>query len=209
MYFGFLKFILTFVLLQTAMLSYTTLQDQVLFDLVKSEDEAAFKEIYERYFDILYVHAYKRLRDKEEAQDVVQEIFTILWSKRKIISLKSNLPAYLYTAVRNRIFNIISHQKIESSYIQSLQSFIDQGVCQTDHLIRENAFIAIIEKEVAALPPKMQEIFELSRNKYLSHKEIAAELNLSEQTVKKQINNALKILRTKLGLFLFLLLVIH
>ncbi|MGV3586354.1 MAG: RNA polymerase sigma factor, partial [Adhaeribacter sp.] len=59
--------------------SYSALADHDLFDLVKSEDEAAFKEIYERYFDVLYIHAYKRLQDKEEAQDVIQEVFTVLW----------------------------------------------------------------------------------------------------------------------------------
>jgi len=181
------------------MISYSTIRDQDLFDLVKLNDETAFKEIYERYFAVLYVHAYKMLRNREEAQDTVQEVFTILWSKRECLSLTSNLPAYLYAAVRNKIFNIISHQQVESTYIQSLKCFIDQGVCQTDHLIRENELAAKIEKEVASLPPKMQEIFQLSRSSHLSHREIATELNLSEQTVKKQVNYALRILRTKLG----------
>jgi len=186
--------------------SYHTLEDQELFDLIKSEDEAAFKEIYERYFDVLYIHAYKRLQDKEEAQDVIQEVFTALWDKRGHIFLTSSLPAYLFTAVRNKIFNKLSHKKYERSYLQSLQQFIHKGVCQTDHLVRENQLQTLIEKEIAALPPKMQEVFSLSRNAHLSHKEIAAELNLSEQTVKKQVNNALRILRTKLGLFIFLYL---
>jgi len=186
--------------------NYTKMHDQVLFDLVKLQDDvSAFKEIYERYFSILYIHAYKRLRNREEAQDVVQEVFKIFWNKRRDILLTSNLPAYLYTAVRNRIFNIISHQQVESIYIQSIQSFISQGVCQTDHLVRENDLLALIEREIAALPSKMQEVFELSRKRYLSHKEIAVKLNVSEQTVKKQVNNALRILRTKLSLYFFVL----
>lgn len=186
------------------MRSYQTLPDQVLFDLMKLEDEVAFKAIYDRYFDAMYIHACKRLNDREEARDVVQEIFAALWSKRKQLVLKISLPAYLYTAVRNRIFNIIAHKRVESKHIQSLQHFIDQGVCQTDHLVREKELRAIIEEEVAALPQKMQEIFEMSRSQYLSHKEIASALNLSEHTVKKQVNNALRILRAKLGV-LFLM----
>lgn len=193
-------------LLRNNMFSYTTLQDQVLFDLMKQEDETAYKEIYERYFDVLYIHAYRRVQNREEAQDIVQEIFTILWDKRESILLTTSLAAYLYTAVRNRILNIISHQQVVASYAQSLQHFIDHGICQTDHLARENQLIAMIEKEIAALPPKMQEIFALSRKAYLSHREIAAELGISEQTVKKQVNNALRILRTRLGLFAFLLM---
>ncbi len=63
--------------------------------------------------------------------------------------------------------------------------------------------MAIIEKEIGALPPKMREVFELSRKENLSHKEIAEKLNLSEKTVKKQVNNSLKILRSKLGMVVF------
>lgn len=179
--------------------------DQDLFNLVKLEDSAAFKEIYERYFSVLYIHAYKRLQNREEAQDVVQEVFAIFWNKRESILLTGSLPAFLYTAIRNRIFNIFSHKQVESNYIESLQHFINQGVCQTDHLVREHELVAMIDKEIASLPPRMQEVFQLSRNQYLSHKEIALELNLSEQTVKKQVNYALRVLRTKFGLFISLL----
>ncbi|WP_257658984.1 RNA polymerase sigma-70 factor [Parapedobacter lycopersici] len=191
------------------MLSYAALPDRLLFDLMRLEDETAFKAIYDRYFDALYVHAYKRLKDSEESRDVIQEIFTVLWDKRGQIVPRGNLSGYLYTAVRNRIFNIIAHKQVASTHLQSLQAFINRGECQTDHLVREKELRAIIDEEIAALPDKMQEIFELSRTKYLSHKEIASELNLSEHTVKKQINNALRILRAKLGILLFLVLPIQ
>lgn len=185
--------------------AYQTLPDQVLFDLIKLGDDGAFKAVYDRYFDILYIHAYKKLNDSEDARDVVQEVFTNIWGKRKLLVLKTSLPAYLYIAVRNRIFNILAHKRVQSTHISSLQHFVDQGVCQTDHLVREKELRAVIEEEIAALPQKMQEIFEMSRNQYLSHKEIASALDLSEHTVKKQVNNALRILRAKLGV-LFLLL---
>src|SRR5690606_11011378 len=98
------------------MLSYSELADQVLFDLIKSDDKAAFKLVYDRYFDVLYIHAYKRLKDKEEAKDIVQEIFVILWDKRQQITLRINLLAYLYTAVRNKIFNVIAHNHVETTH---------------------------------------------------------------------------------------------
>ena len=186
------------------MLSYATLPDRLLFDLLRLEDEVAFKEIYDRYFDALYVHAYRRLGDKDEAEDTVQEIFVILWEKRQQIELKGNLSGYLYTAVRNKIFNIMAHKQVVAVHLQSLRAFIERGECQTDHVVREKELQAMIDNEVAALPDKMQEVFALSRYKYLNNREISAELKLSEHTVKKQISNALRILRTKLGI-LFLL----
>ena len=102
------------------------------------------------------------------------------------------------------ILDLIAHQQVESKYMSSLQDFMTQGVCITDHSIREKQLAALIEKGISDLPPKMKEVFELSRKHKLSHKEIAEKLNLSEQTVKKQVNNALKILRVKLGTMLFI-----
>lgn len=185
------------------MFDYGSLSDFELTDLLREDDAAAFTVIYNRHFNVLYVHAYARLRDKDDAQDVIHELFAQLWNKRKELSVKTSLSAYLYTAVRNKILDVISHHQVESKYVTSLQSFIDEGDCITDHLVRERQLTGIIEKGIADLPPKMREVFELSRKEQMSHKQIAAQLNLSEQTVRKQVNNALRILRLKLGLMLF------
>ncbi|WP_335645374.1 RNA polymerase sigma-70 factor [Pedobacter steynii] len=186
------------------MLTYSLLSDLELTALLKEGDAAAYTVVYNRYFNELYIHAYARLRDKEEAQDVVHELFATLWNKRAELMFKSSLPAYLYTAVRNRILDVIAHQQVESRYVTSLQHFIEEGYCITDHQVRERQLAALIEKGISELPPKMRAIFELSRKHAMSHKEIAEQLNLSEQTVRTQVKNALRILRLKLGLMLFL-----
>lgn len=186
------------------MQSYAGFSDQELTILLKDGNALAFTEIYNRYKGLLYIHAYKRLYNREAVNDVIQELFTALWNKRETITFTGQLSGYLYTSVRNRVIDILSKQRSESAYIQSLQNFIDQGEDVADHLIREKQLIEVIEKEISLLPPKMREVFELSRKAHLSHREIAERLNLSELTVKKHVNNALKILRTKLGLLIFL-----
>ncbi len=186
------------------MFSYSALSDGDLAVLLKNGDASAYTVIYNRYFDALYIHAYRRLNHKEEAQDIIHELFAQLWTKRALIDIKSNLASYLYSAVRNKILDLISHQQVESKYMSSLQNFMTQGSCLTDHRIREKQLAALIERGIADLPLKMREVFELSRKHKLTHKEIADKLNLSEQTVKKQVNNALKILRLKLGTMLFI-----
>jgi RNA polymerase sigma-70 factor (family 1) len=173
--------------------------DHELLSLLKSGDRAAYSQIYDRYERLLFVHAYKRLRNREEARDIVQDLFIVLWTKREEINFKNSLRAYLYTAIRNRIFDLIARQKLESTYIVSLQQFIDLGHFTTDHQARYNQLMTLIEKEIASLPSKMREVFELSRNEQLSHREIAEKLNIAEQTVKKQVQNALRILKVKLG----------
>jgi len=191
------------------MVTYGGLSDQDLVSLLNQGDRLAFTQIYDRYKYLLYAHAFKRLRNEEEAEDLIHDLFATLWNKRETFELKSHLQGYLYTAVRNRIFKLLAHKDIESEYISSFQQASEQASNITDYLVRENQMAMMIEKEIAALPPKMREVFELSRKHNLSHKEIAEQLGISEQTVSKQVTNALKILKTKLGLLVYLVFLIR
>jgi RNA polymerase sigma-70 factor (family 1) len=188
------------------MSSYSILSDKELASLVREGDEASFAEIYNRFYGILYLHAYKRLNNEEEARDVIHELFAALWTRRESFEIATNLSGYLYSSVRNRILDIITHKKVEEKYIDSLQHYIDHDFNYADHLVRERDLSRLIEREISFLPPKMREIFELSRKSHLSHKEIALLLDLSEQTVRTQVKKALKILRIRLGFWIYLLL---
>ncbi|MDO7742113.1 MAG: RNA polymerase subunit sigma-70, partial [Pedobacter sp.] len=70
-------------------------------DLLKSGDQKAFAEIYNRYKFVLHHHAWNKIRDKEEAQDTIQEVFSMIWTKRETINIGTNLSGYLYSCVRN------------------------------------------------------------------------------------------------------------
>ncbi len=188
---------------------YQELNDDELVSLLKEGNRDAFTEIYNRYHWLLHTHSYKWMRNREEAKDIIHELFSTIWLKHDSLSFEPNLQAYLYASVRNRIFNLLSRKRTESTYITSLTDFIGKGECITDYLVRENQLKAIIEKEVATMPKKMRAVFELSRNKNLSHKQIAVELDISEQTVRKHVQHALRVLRLKLGLFTFLYFLIR
>ncbi|RKR80061.1 RNA polymerase sigma-70 factor (ECF subfamily) [Mucilaginibacter gracilis] len=187
------------------MAAYSTFSDTELFDLFKSGDHAAYKEIYNRYYAALYIHAFKRLQEREECRDIIQELFTNLWLKRAETELSGQLSGYLYTSVRNRIFDLLARKKLKSSYLNSIQEFAATNHITADHRIRQNQLTAIIEQEIQALPTRTREIFELSRKGHFTHREIAEQLDISEQTVKTTVNNALKVLRVKLGTMFFLL----
>ncbi|QNK64801.1 RNA polymerase sigma-70 factor [Pedobacter sp. PAMC26386] len=187
---------------------YNAYSDIELTDLLKAGKHDAYAEIYNRYIFVLLNHANNKLRNREEAKDVVHEVFAMLWSKRKNLQI-TNLSGYLYTSVRNIILNQIVHKEVQDKYIHSITDFAKQGSPITDHLVREHQLSELIEKEIAALPPKMRKVFELNRKDHLSHKDISSVLNISEQTVSKHITNALRILRTKLGLYLYLFWFFH
>lgn len=183
---------------------YSDLSDAELFDLVQDNDHLAYTEIYDRYTRLLYTHAYKKLGDRELSRDMVQDLFTHLWLKREHIQIQGTPAIYLYTALRNKILDHHARQQLASGYVAYLEHFSFAENHQSDHLIRQKQLATLIEQEIAALPSKMRHVFELSRNCHLSHKEIAEELGISEQTVRKQVQNALKIMRQKLGLMLYL-----
>lgn len=182
---------------------YKDLQDEQLSALLKRGDHVAFTEIFNRYTSLLYLHAYNKLRNDTEARDVVQEMFIRLWDKREAIDENNNLAGYLYRAVMNGIFNVLKHKKVVSSYAETF-SRVPHQRGGTDHLIREKQLAAMIAAEINALPPRMREVFELRRNEFLSNKQVAEQLNITESTVADQMKKALKILRAKMGMHFIL-----
>lgn len=182
------------------MAAYSAYTDQELTVLLKEGDGLAYTEIYDRYWPIMFRHSRKMLRDDEEATDVVQDIFTLLWAKASEMVFTTSIRSFLYAATRNKVIDLINRNKVKTNYLTTLQEFYDKGEFVTENALRERELISRIEAEVARLPKKMRRIFELSRKDHLSYKEISDITNTSEGTVKKQVHNALKILRLKLHL---------
>lgn len=178
--------------------------EKALLQQLRDGDGTAFTAIYNTYYGTLYLHAYNRLRNREIAQDIVHDLFTNLWSKKTQLTISEGLSSYLYTAIRNRIIDYVSRQESSSRYIQSLGNYLEQNRDTPDLKVEAQELAAMIEKEIAALSPQLRIVFELSRNEHLSHKEIAIKLNLSEQTVRGYIKNALRTLRVKFGTYFFL-----
>ncbi|WP_442591272.1 RNA polymerase sigma factor [Pedobacter sp. AW31-3R] len=179
--------------------------DAELAALLRGGDHQAYAIIYDRYKFLLYAHAYKKLQDREEARDVVQEVFVSLWNKRDRINVESNLAGYLYTALRHTILNLFARKEVRTRYTDSMAAHYSCDYSPTDHGIRSQQLTALIDREIAALPAKMQEVFVLSRKAHLNRKEISMQLGISETTVDRQIANALKLLRARLTLVAYLL----
>lgn len=175
---------------------YNNFSDQELTVLLKQGDQRAFTEIYNRYWAEMYFHSFKMLKDEDGAKDVVQDVFSNLWLKSAGLNPETKLSGHLYITVRNKVFNLIAQNKVRNDYLSSVAAFVTESV--SDSLLDDKQLLELVEAEIQNLPPKMKEIFELSRKDNLSHKEIALKLNISDQTVKKQVQNALKILKPKI-----------
>jgi len=165
---------------------------------LKAGDVNTFRTIYNEHWAAVYYQIFRVLKDEEDTKDIVQEVFSSLWIHRENLLDKTNLSAYLYVQARNRVLNVIASQKVRSNYLISIAQYADSPCNITEELLDSEELLKRVQQEIDRLPPKMREIFELSRKDDLSHREIAERLHISPETVKKQIKNALKILKPRL-----------
>lgn len=175
---------------------YRDFRDEELTVLLKQGDQLAFTEIYNRYWAEMYHHTFRMLKDEDSSKDVVQDVFSTLWLKSSTLNVNIKLSGHLYISARNKVLNLIAQDKVRNDYLSAIATFVTESTSDIP-LFDERQILEIVEAEIKNLPPKMREIFELSRKDNLSHKEIAKRLNLSDQTVKKQVQNALKIIKSK------------
>jgi len=185
--------------------TYKSYSDNELIRLLMEDDHLAYLSIYERWSRWLYLCACKKLNDREEIKDLLQDVFTALWQNRHLLNPNTPLAGYLYATLRYRIIKLIAQKKIEPVYFESLAAFDVNDNTSTDDLVREKELSRLINGEIELMPKKMQKVFRMSREFHLSHREIACQLGLSEATVKKHVNNALKMLRLKFADLLTLL----
>ncbi len=182
---------------------YTALDDKALVALINKGEHRAFEELFHRHKLVLYRHAYRMIADTELCNDIIQEVFLAVWAKHTQWTVSSTPLAYLYQAVRNKVLDHISHEKVVSRYMHDFVDFNENGICFTEESILEKELLELIEENKALLPQRTREIFELNKEQQLSYKEIAQKLSISEKTAKKQVHNALRYLRTKLSTLLF------
>lgn len=176
------------------MSKYDSLNDEALAELFKAGEREAFTRIFHKYWTPLVLHANNFLKDEDMAQDIVQDLFTWMVKSPDKWHIRTELKFYLYSAVRFKVLNAIKYEKTKSNYLESLIDHVPVNHADSDFRLKE--LVKIIDAEILKMPPRMQEIFNLSRKQHLSHKEIAKLLNVSENTVRMQIKRALHVLRS-------------
>lgn len=169
--------------------------DTELAILLTLNDEAAFSELYVRYKDKLYYFCLHLLKSKEEASDIVQEIFIRIWESRNFINPDLSFSSFLYTMARNRILNYFRDIDIDEKVKKILatqkvteEEAIDSKIIYTEYQV-------ILQNAISQLPPQRRKIFNMSRIESMSHKEIAAKLGISVNTVQEHISEALKFIK--------------
>jgi RNA polymerase sigma-70 factor (ECF subfamily) len=192
------------------MSSLSAYTDAELILLLRDESEAAFTELYQRHWQTVYRNAMRLLQSSADAEDVVQQVFESIWKRRQQIEIQTTFEGYIFSVARYIAISIVEKNTDRYSGVRSLSEKLEKVVDPAieSELDAERLEIAI-NQIVDTLPPKMRDIFLLSRRESLTHKQIAEKLQVSEETVKKQVHYALKILRERLGDAILLWLVLE
>lgn len=186
----------------------SNLPDETLLSRLKEGDEKAFTAIYIRYNKMLYVLAYKYLKDSFRAEDIVQQVFLKLWEARSLFAGAINLRNYLYTSAKNLILNEIrdNFSDMEKNYvvIQNTPEFEDK----LQSALEEKDLFQHFYKILAELPEQKRKVCLLKIRDNLSNQEVADKLHISVPTVKSHYSQAIKLLRDKMGRLLGILLLV-
>jgi len=179
-----------------------------LLDAFVKGDIKAFEKIYLFYSPKIIGFAIKKLRSKEIAEEIVQDVFIKLWIKRDLLQI-NNLEKYLYTTVKNAILDYYGALKVENKYLKFKKNSVSAHINFTEQAVIHHELTTVLEKSMLRLPEKSRKVFKMSRIENRSVKEIAVKMKLSEKSVEYHLTKSIKILRVLLKDYVLLALLFN
>jgi len=170
----------------------------IINGIIKGEVKA-FDKIFEIYNQKLYRFAKSILKNREDAKDVVQEVFVRIWQNRNEIKEYSTFKSYLFTIAYNIIVDHFRKRLKDKKYKDFLEANINEVDSSQEKHIEFSDLNKLYEQSVEQLPPRRKLIYKMNRNEGLTYKEIAERLNISRNTVRNQMAKTLQFLRKKIG----------
>lgn len=163
--------------------------DYLLKQICYDDNTEAFQCLYNRYWKDMYIVAYARLEDRDDAKDCVQELFVHLWSNRKKININSTPKGYLFKALKNRIINV-HRKKLQTENL--LKTFFQEHTPSDPVDESMEVKLQTLESTLNQMPTKMRKVFMMSKLEKKSGIEIANELGIAHQSVRNQMSLALR-----------------
>lgn len=173
--------------------------DQILIERLRGGDESALTELYNKFWQSLFMSSYNVLKDKELCEDIIQDIFMNIWNNREKLEINISLKGYMYACARYQVFNQFkkNKDKIHVEFFDDLDKRFQHSTPETQ--LMHDELVQQINSIVESLPLKCQLVYKLSREEQLSHKEIAERLDISTKTVENHITKALQVIRLSMG----------
>ena len=187
-----------------ALVKYTRVEEKQVIAQVVTGDLNTFEMVFRDYYKPLVRYGNTFLKDSDEAEDIVQQVFVSFWEKRAQLDIHTSIRAVLYKAVQNACLNKIKHMKVRNVYAAELKA---TAICEdSSDSVQVTELNERIQLAMENMPEQCGRIFKMSRFEQLRYQEIADELGLSVKTVENQMGKALKIVREELKDYLPLLI---
>ncbi len=171
--------------------------EKILVCQLKQGNDEAFKQLFLKYHKKLYHFSKKILKDRDESEGIVQNVFMEIWETRKRLDEEKSFSGYLFKIAKNKIYNTIRKKINEQVYREYIVSENHGNGPSVEDEYNSRHLSITIEKLIDSLPRRRKEVFLLSRDEGLTYKEIATKLKISENTVDTQIRSALNFLRNQ------------
>jgi RNA polymerase sigma-70 factor (family 1) len=184
------------------------LSEQILIKRLEESSQEAFSQIYDLYAPRLMAYCMQYAKVSEDAEEIVEDVFVQLWNSRRNIRQHESLKGLLFTIARNRLINAF-RSRINSPVYEEFVDYKDSiSASDASVPLEYDDFVRRLNSALDTLPDTQRRAIKLSRIDGLTNKEIAAAMQLSEQTVKNQLSVGLKTLRQKLGTTAYILALI-
>jgi len=177
--------------------------DRQLVTALHADDARAFRALYDSYYEPLYRFLWRKTRDRETALDLIQELFTRIWHKRRTLAADKPLRPLLYRIANNLAIDHLRRKTVRQATVPEA---VAEAIADTSALLEDRELPDEFERALQQLPEGQRQVFTLSRFEGLKYAEIAALLEISVKAVEKRMSLALKTLRQNLAHLLTLVL---
>ncbi|RIH63741.1 RNA polymerase sigma-70 factor [Mariniphaga sediminis] len=171
------------------------ISDTRLTYLVKEGVKGAFQELFERYAPRIYQFSLSYLKNEQEAEEQVQDVFLKIWEKRESLDRSKSIKAFIFKIAVNSIYDFTRRKNIENAFKDFARADFDLQSDSTWHQVIFDEMLDSLDVLVKQMPTERQKIFRLSREEGLTNDEIARKLNLSKRTVENQLYRAIAYLK--------------
>ncbi|ETZ24884.1 hypothetical protein N824_01245 [Pedobacter sp. V48] len=177
---------------------YQKLSDQFLLEECRQDNLRAYDQLFERYFAKLYHFSLNYVKNAAVAEELVMDLMFNIWKKRKDLQINGEFSAYLFTAMKNVMFNHLRKKELLTTDISFLQEQAATVGHLADHCLQYKELEQVYQLKLSQLSPQRRKIFKLSREEQMTYPQIAESMNLSVNTIKTQMLVSLKYLRESL-----------
>lgn len=175
-----------------------------ILDALRIGDHDAFEVVFIAYYKKIKLFIIGYIKSEEDAEELTEDLFVTLWTKRDSIDTSKSFNAYMHTIARNAAINFLERKHLQNIYLSNTE-FPELSTTAEDELIARELELHI-DRIVDQMPNQRKQIYNLSRNEGLSNEEIAMRLNTTKRNVESQLSLALKEIRKAISLFILIML---